>query len=86
MLTNCLHYDQVLPFKLYKYHFFCLQQRNFFPNAWNNMPPWIVESSSLNFKANLDAYWTDNTPRNNSRPKGTKANELTFKTICKQDA
>ena len=52
-------------FKLYKHHSSCLPQRNFFSyrilNSWNNLPPHIVESSSLNnFKANLDAHWTDN--------------------------
>jgi len=52
-------------FKLYKHHSSCFPRSNFFScrvvNAWNNFPPCIVESSSLNnFKANLDAYWTDN--------------------------
>jgi len=52
-------------FKLYKHHSSCLPRRNFFSyrvlNSWNNLPPHIVESSSLNnFKAKLDAHWTDN--------------------------
>ena len=48
-------------FKLYKHHSSCLPRSNFFVvNAWNNLLSCIVESSSLNFKANLDAYWTDN--------------------------
>ena len=52
-------------FKLYKHHSSCLPRRDFFSccvlNTWNNLPPHIVESSSLNnFKANLDAHWRDN--------------------------
>ena len=68
MLVNCLHYHQVLPEDMN------LNSTSTIPlvcregifschvvNAWNNLPPCIVELSSLNnFKANLDTYWTDN--------------------------
>ena len=52
-------------FKLYKHHSSCLLRSNSFScrvvNAWSNLPACIVESSPLNnFKASLDAYWTDN--------------------------
>jgi len=69
MLTSYSHYHQVQPedtgiFKPYKCHSSCLPRRNFFSccalNTWNNVPPHIVESSSLNnIKANLDAYLLD---------------------------